>query len=126
MKAMTKRRRYTIPTLALVVVAGVITAAQIPKRSDWPQWRGPAGTGVSPTAKPPLEWSESKNVRWKVELPGRGTSTPVVSGDRVYVLTATPVGVELAASHDARGTRGQIVAHRMMVMALDRKTGKTI
>ncbi|HJR58864.1 MAG TPA: PQQ-binding-like beta-propeller repeat protein [Vicinamibacterales bacterium] len=92
----------------------------------WPSWRGPLATGVSPTAKPPVEWSESKNVRWKVELPGRGSSTPVVWEDRVYVLTAAPVGVELAASHDSRGRGTQIVPHRMMVLALDRKTGKTV
>ncbi len=91
---------------------------------NWPTWRGPHATGVSPSARPPVEWSESKNVRWKVEIPGRGTSSPIVWGNRVYVLTAVPVGVEIAASHDARGTlRGK---HRMMVLALDRKTGKTI
>ena len=50
----------------------------------------------------------------------------MIWGDRVYVLTAAPVGVDLAASHDPRGTKGQIVPHRMMVMALDRKTGKTV
>ena len=41
----------------------------------WPQWRGPEATGVSRTAKPPAEWSESKNIRWKKEIPGRGAST---------------------------------------------------
>lgn len=39
--------------------------------NNWPQWRGPLGTGVAPNADPPIEWSETKNVRWKVELPGR-------------------------------------------------------
>ncbi len=124
--ALLRTRRCLFPCLALALLAGIVLTAQKPGQADWPQWRGPAATGASATAKPPLEWSEAKNVRWKVELPGRGTSTPVVWGDRVYVLTAAPVGVELGASHDARGTRGQIVPHRMMVMALDRKTGKTI
>ena len=40
----------------------------------WPQWRGPHWTGVSRNATPPLEWSESKNIRWKVEIPGRGSA----------------------------------------------------
>jgi hypothetical protein len=44
----------------------------------WPQWRGPYATGVSKTADPPVEWSETKNIRWKVEVPGRGSSSPVV------------------------------------------------
>lgn len=109
--------------LASVVLSGAAAGQTTPA---WPSWRGPLATGVSPTAKPPVEWSESKNVRWKVELPGRGSSTPVVWEDRVYVLTAAPVGVELAASHDSRGRGTQIVPHRMMVLALDRKTGKTV
>src|SRR6476620_4674887 len=50
----------------------------------WPQWRGPLASGVAPLANPPIEWSEKKNVRWKVELPGKGHSSPIVFGDRVY------------------------------------------
>ena len=91
---------------------------------NWPAWRGPNATGVSTSAKPPVEWSESKNVRWKIEIPGRGSSTPIVWGNRVYILTAAPVGIDIAASHDSRGTTR--VKHRMMVLALDRKTGKTV
>ena len=116
----------SLVAVATLTATGAILTADPASPNAWAQWRGPLMTGVSPTAKPPLEWSESKNVRWKVELPGRGTSTPVIWGDRVYVLTAAPAGVELSASHDARGTKGQIVPHRMMVMALDRKTGKTV
>ncbi len=41
----------------------------------WPQWRGPLGTGVSPEAEPPIKWSESKNIRWKLDIPGMGHST---------------------------------------------------
>jgi outer membrane protein assembly factor BamB len=88
---------------------------------NWPTWRGPDATGVSRSAKPPVEWSEAKNVRWKVEIPGRGSSSPIVWGDRVFVLTAAPAGVELATSHTA--SRGR---NRYVVMALDRKTGKTV
>jgi outer membrane protein assembly factor BamB len=58
----------------------------------WPQWRGPLMTGVAPRATPPLEWSETKNVRWKVEIPGKGSATPVVWGDRIFVLSAVPTG----------------------------------
>jgi outer membrane protein assembly factor BamB len=116
------RRSAFLPAVVLLAVSAGAQSAQ----QAWPQWRGPLATGVSPTARPPMEWSESKNVRWKVELPGRGSSTPVIWGDHVFVLTAAPVGVELAASHDSRGTRGQIVPHRMMVLAFDRKTGKTV
>jgi hypothetical protein len=58
----------------------------------WPQWRGPLATGVSPTAHPPLQWSETNHVRWKLPLPGKGHSSPIILGDRVVVMTAVPVG----------------------------------
>ena len=91
----------------------------------WPQWRGPHGTGFSKTATPPTEWSETKNIRWKVEIPGRGSASPVVWGDRVFVLSAVPVGMTGDAVHAARG--GQpLVPHKFMVLALDRKTGKVL
>ena len=62
----------------------------------WPQWRGPMFSGAAPTANPPVEWSESKNIKWKIEVPGKGSATPIVWGDRVFVLCAVPA--EKAAS----------------------------
>src|SRR6266545_6865192 len=59
----------------------------------WPQWRGPLMNGVGPHADPPIEWSETKNIKWKVEIPGKGSATPVVWGERIFVLTAVPAAV---------------------------------
>jgi outer membrane protein assembly factor BamB len=58
----------------------------------WPRWRGPLATGVAPRGDPPVEWSETSNVRWKTALPGRGHSTPIVWGDRIFLTTAVPTG----------------------------------
>jgi len=92
----------------------------------WPQWRGPHATGVSTSANPPTEWSETKNVRWKVEIPGRGSSSPVVWGDRMFVLSAVPIGVEGAAAHAPRGGLQTRDRYRFVVMAIDRRNGKTV
>jgi outer membrane protein assembly factor BamB len=54
-------------------------------RADWPQFRGPAATGGSDDATPPVEWSADKNVAWTADLPGEGFSGPVVVGDKVFV-----------------------------------------
>ncbi len=59
---------------------------------NWAHWRGPTGNGVSPDAKPPTEWSVTKNVKWKVDVPGRGSSSPVVWDQQVFITTAVPVG----------------------------------
>lgn len=93
---------------------------------NWGQWRGPHANGISTTATPPLEWSETKNIRWKREIPGRGHATPVVWGDRMFVLTAVPVGVAGEAQHAPRGGLTPRGVHKFMVMALDRRTGRTV
>jgi outer membrane protein assembly factor BamB len=117
------------PLFALALLAPLLVARaplDVPGESFWPQWRGPYATGASAKANPPLEWSESKNVRWKVEIPGRGSATPVVWGDRVYVLTAAPQGLDAAASHEPRGMVRPRILHKFTVLALDRKDGRVV
>jgi len=96
----------------------------------WPQWRGPLANGVAPLANPPVEWSEKKNIRWKIELPGKGHSSPVVFGDRVYVMTAAPVGEAQKPVHDsAPGVHDSIPVthqHQYIVMALSRSDGHVL
>lgn len=55
---------------------------------NWGNWRGPANNGVAINANPPLEWSETKNVKWKVAVPGSGIGTPIVWGDQIFITTA--------------------------------------
>lgn len=97
---------------------------------DWPQWRGPLGTGVAPNADPPIEWSETKNIRWKVALPGKGHSTPVVWGQRIFLTTAIPYGEALPPKRStAPGTHdGEAVTqrHEFAVLAIDRRDGKIL
>jgi outer membrane protein assembly factor BamB len=121
-----RMKRLTLTTLVALAVTSVYAAPDPASEKNWPQWRGPYATGVSKTADPPVEWSETKNIRWKVEIPGRGSSSPVIWGDKVFVLSAVPVGVDAAASHQARGGMKPLVAHRSVIMALDRKTGKVL
>jgi outer membrane protein assembly factor BamB len=72
-------------------------AAGGPAEPNWAQWRGPLGTGAAPAAKPPVTWSESNNVKWKVNIPGEGTSSPIVWENQVFVLTAIPSGRKVEA-----------------------------
>jgi outer membrane protein assembly factor BamB len=118
-----------------IVAAAMALAAERPPSAPapeptaerfWPQWRGPYATGVSKTADPPIEWSETKNIRWKVEIPGRGSASPIVWGDRVYVLSAVPAELTGAASHAPRGGVQPRDIHRFMVLAIDRRTGKVV
>ena len=78
-------------SLGLLATTLALALAPLPEAgANWPQWRGPLGTGSAPGAEPPLTWSESANVRWKTPIPGFGTSTPVVWNDLVFLLAAAP------------------------------------
>jgi len=95
--------------------------------SSWPQWRGPLANGTAPQANPPTQWSENKNVRWKIPLPGKGHSTPIVLGDYVYLMAAAPIGAAQKPVYDsAPGVHDSIPVtqrHQYMVMALARNDG---
>ena len=109
---------------AAVFLAGASTlGAQSDAERYWGQWRGPEMNGVSRTADPPVIWSETENIRWKVEIPGRGSGTPVVWGDRLFLMTAIPVGVDDEAQHEPRGGLRERGVHRFVVMAINRSDG---
>lgn len=60
---------------------------------NWPQWRGPDANGVSPETGLPLRWGPAENIAWKVRLPGRGMSTPIIWGDRIFVTSQIGSGI---------------------------------
>jgi outer membrane protein assembly factor BamB len=67
--------------------------------ADWPHWRGPGANGVAPDATLPVRWSATENVAWKAVLAGVGVSTPIVSGDRVFVTSQIGGGIRRAGNH---------------------------
>jgi outer membrane protein assembly factor BamB len=67
--------------------------------ADWPQWRGPHATGVADDTTLPLRWSATQNIAWKAPLAGLGVSTPIISGDRVFVTSQIGAGVRRPGNH---------------------------
>jgi outer membrane protein assembly factor BamB len=129
----------------LPFVAALTFAFHLPVVANWPAWRGPLNNGSAPDATPPLEWSETKNVKWKVKLPGSGSATPIVWGDRIFIQAAVksgqpaevkppeppPAATNAPAGERPRGGRpGRSEAptdsYKFTVLCLDRKTGQTI
>lgn len=82
--------KRSIGCAVVFLAAGAIWADELAdeRNHNWHQWRGPEATGVAPLGDPPTEWSETKNIKWKVEIPGEGSASPIVWGDRIFVLTA--------------------------------------
>jgi outer membrane protein assembly factor BamB len=109
------RSSLSLPCVGAVALAlglaGHASAADASVRAQWPWWRGPLGNGVSPDGDPPVHWSEQENVRFKVAVDGDGLATPIVCGDRIYVLSARPL--------DGAGKGKQ----RFLVTAYDRHDG---
>lgn len=79
-----------------------------PAADDWPMWRGPRADGVGDGPAVPTHWTDTENVVWKVKLPGRGHSSPIVAGERIYLETADEP------------------AQKQSVVCLDRADGKQL
>jgi outer membrane protein assembly factor BamB len=87
-----------LPLLAFLPLSFAAVAADEKPAANWPQWRGPSADGNAPDASPPTEWSETKNVKWKVKVPGSGTSTPIIQGDRIFITTAIATDKKVLAA----------------------------
>ena len=121
--------------VVLIVLTGTMHAA------DWPHWRGPSASGVSPETGLPIEWNDTSGVAWRVPIRGAGVSSPIVSGEQVFVTSQLGRGVarsgprlfqsgdaqaagEVAlAQNEALDVRGGAV---FLVSAFDRATGRQI
>src|SRR5579863_6832642 len=84
----------SISALIQCVVIGVFAAGRLPSlaASDWPRFRGPNGTGIASDAAVPVEIGEQHNLKWKVEIPGAGNSSPIVSKQKIFLQTASADG----------------------------------
>ncbi len=92
-------------SLCLLLALNLATAI---RAENWPGWRGARGDGSSSEKNVPTKWSATENITWKVELPGLGHASPIVSGDRVFTVSAIP-------ETEARA-----------LICLDRKSGKIL
>jgi outer membrane protein assembly factor BamB len=93
---------------------------------DWPQFRGPGGSGLADEERLPTEWGPGKNIAWKVRIPGYGWSCPVVWGDRVFVTTAVSDKQRRPGGGGGGGEPPPDAVFRWEVHCLDRATGKTL
>ncbi len=134
----------------LLAAAAVFVQAQNSDQAHWPQWRGPFFSGMA-RGDAPTSWSDTSNIKWKTTIPGRGHSTPVVWGDKIFITTAVLTGKPPAAppaqpvvqpssgdqpptpggQGERRGRRpgadtGPQAEHKFEVLCLDRKTGKVL
>ena len=106
-------RLFAFAILFLITVLAPAPAA------DWTQFRGPGGLGTSADKGVPLTWSQSENLAWKVELPGAGSSSPVIFGDKIFLTAFSGYNVP----GQPQGSQNDL---KRYVLCLDRKTGRTV
>ncbi len=119
-------RCKTLLALVLTFALGVAAFGE----DDWTQFRGPGGEGVSTATGLPVEWNDGTNITWKTDLPGPGSSSPVVYGDRMFVTCYSGYGTEVYRNRGARnrseggpGDREDLTHH---VICLDADSGKIL
>src|SRR5262245_14385755 len=83
--------KKTLVSLCLLLAVGTLSRGQVSNVAHWPQWRGPFFNGMANGAAP-TQWSDTQNIKWKIPIPGKGHSTPVIWGDRIFLTTAIPTG----------------------------------
>ena len=142
-----KPMKKTIAVVCLAILFAPNWFAMVQAQTDahWPQWRGPFFNGMA-RGDGPTTWSDTSNIKWKTEIPGRGHSTPAIWGERIFLTTAIPIGkapapssseeasaasangaqAERGGQRRAGGGAGPLVEHRFEVISLDRKTGKIL
>ena len=109
-------RRWVIPSCLSSLALSVPLCVAPLAAEDWPQFRGPDGQGHSDERSLPLDWSESRNVRWKVPVPGSGWSSPVVANGRVW----------LTAAIDRPAERGRRQSVSLRALAFDVESGRAL
>jgi outer membrane protein assembly factor BamB len=127
---------YASILLGVSYTWGTEPAAEVEKY--WPQWRGPHATGVAPYGDPPVEWSEDKNIRWKLEIPGRGSATPIIWDDQIFVLSAIDTERQQISDEELQQKKAELPewqrgratvarnVHKFVVMSIDRKSGRAL
>jgi outer membrane protein assembly factor BamB len=136
-------KRITALSLLLSSVCLIVLSLRAPSSSgftfntsNWSQWRGPEGTGLSNETGLPIEWGAGKNIKWSAKIPGQGHSSPIVWGNKVFLTTdieGEPVPGAKAVEHKMEGkvfvhpdSVGANRKHTFKLLCLDRSTGRAL
>lgn len=105
--------------LGLVIATTLMVTSNL-RASDWMRFRGPNGSGISNAANPPTSWSDQENVKWRIDLPGPGSSSPILVGDKLFVTCWT------GYAESKSGDPGEQANLARRLICIDRSNGKTL
>ncbi|MEN8117852.1 MAG: PQQ-binding-like beta-propeller repeat protein [Bacteroidota bacterium] len=126
------KTKLVLSTLFLFLFV-TIASSQNQVTNNWAQWRGPLGTGAAIKGNPPVEFSETKNLKWKTEIPGKGHATPIVWEDKIIVLSAVETSEKAKIESKEDGNNRSWMnpsstefIHNFKVFCVNRSSGKII
>jgi len=127
--------RFVIPSFCLLfffstLFTGVKAQKKAPDTNNWPEWRGLYNSGAVAGGNTPSEFSETKNLKWKIEIPGKGHATPIVWENQIIVQTAVatdkkPEKAVVSAASPMAASSTEFI-HQFIVISVDKNTGKII
>jgi len=123
---------YTTALCILMLFSFNLRAQNDESKNFWPQWRGPLSTGAAEKGNPPVHFSETQNLKWKIPIPGKGNATPVIWGNKIIVQTAVPtdkkVGTikEQSKGEQAMSGNQTDLIHEFKVILVNREDGKIL
>ena len=128
-------KRIAILTLCLCALVAIAASASQPVgfEKNWHHWRGPYATGVAVDANPPITWSATENIRWKVAIPGVGHAAPIIWEDKIFIQTAIE-GPEEKAEEEGNdnpfsgffGGKNEGPTYKFDLLAINRKDGSIL
>jgi hypothetical protein len=129
-----------MPIIIFIIASLIFLSPQLQSANQWPTWRGPNADGTVQGCKPPTQWSATQNIKWKLKLPGSGSSTPIIWNEKLFLLLAEATGKQASPEAIAQ-TRVKIegtpplptvanpepkIIHRFDVICIDRTVGKVL
>ena len=128
-----KLKIYSALCILLLFTIEVTAQTETKKpENNWPQWRGPLATGAAIKGNPPVEFSETKNLKWKTAIPGKGHATPIVWGDKIIVQTAVSTNEKAPQAPEGAGGGSRMAPsqtdkiHEFLVLMVDRNSGEIL
>ena len=125
-------RLFTSMTVVIFTTFGTICVYAESADEYWPNWRGPDDTGSTSTGNPPVTWSDSENIKWKLEMPGSGHSSPIVWGDKIFFQTAIKTDKKGIPAPEVQVEGREVVfeapadMYKFDLVCVDRKSGKIL
>lgn len=138
LRTMIRTRLLLSPAWLVATSLALAAGAPAPDDRNWPQWRGPGGLGISPAVQYAEEWAPDKNIAWRTEVPGRGLSSPVVWGNRLFLTTSIEgeevpghkapdhLGFDLKPGYFHPDSVGVDRKNALEVLAFDTRSGKLL